>query len=179
MNRYARIQQLDAGRITPGEDADQLHIRALGNGHLHATSKIAVAGDTNSDFRLHGKPIVSVSHKAGHYTDSRQQARGHSEGVGVAVTIADLLVGIEHHADSCDQGLARRQHLDTALPKLQQPVVMHLLQLGPAIGEVGEELDIEAFFDVTESQGERKSTRLNSSHVRISYAVFCLKKKKT
>src|SRR5436305_7980304 len=27
--------------------------------------------------------------------------------------------------------------------------------------------------------GDRKSTRLNSSHVRISYAVFCLKKKIT
>src|SRR5438874_10402536 len=27
--------------------------------------------------------------------------------------------------------------------------------------------------------GDRKSTRLNSSHVEISYAVFCLKKKKT
>src|SRR5699024_12755894 len=27
--------------------------------------------------------------------------------------------------------------------------------------------------------GDRKSTRLNSSHVSISYAVFCLKKKKT
>src|SRR5699024_11979026 len=26
-------------------------------------------------------------------------------------------------------------------------------------------------------QGDRKSTRLNSSHVSISYAVFCLKKK--
>src|SRR5215471_20848906 len=26
--------------------------------------------------------------------------------------------------------------------------------------------------------GDRKSTRLNSSHVEISYAVFCLKKKK-
>src|SRR3989442_11442185 len=26
---------------------------------------------------------------------------------------------------------------------------------------------------------DRKSTRLNSSHVRISYAVFCLKKKNT
>src|SRR5690349_24289293 len=26
---------------------------------------------------------------------------------------------------------------------------------------------------------DRKSTRLNSSHVEISYAVFCLKKKKT
>src|SRR5699024_12842378 len=30
---------------------------------------------------------------------------------------------------------------------------------------------------VTGSAGDRKSTRLNSSHVSISYAVFCLKKK--
>src|SRR5256885_17166486 len=28
------------------------------------------------------------------------------------------------------------------------------------------------------SRGDRKSTRLNSSHLVISYAVFCLKKKK-
>src|SRR5580700_11953406 len=28
------------------------------------------------------------------------------------------------------------------------------------------------------AQRDRKSTRLNSSHVEISYAVFCLKKKK-
>src|SRR5690349_22849872 len=28
------------------------------------------------------------------------------------------------------------------------------------------------------SRQDRKSTRLNSSHVEISYAVFCLKKKK-
>src|SRR3989442_9962527 len=31
---------------------------------------------------------------------------------------------------------------------------------------------------IPEFQQDRKSTRLNSSHVRISYAVFCLKKKK-
>src|SRR5437868_15104537 len=30
----------------------------------------------------------------------------------------------------------------------------------------------------TRSGADRKSTRLNSSHVSISYAVFCLKKKK-
>src|SRR5690606_41655261 len=30
-----------------------------------------------------------------------------------------------------------------------------------------------------EARKDRKSTRLNSSHVKISYAVFCLKKKKT
>src|SRR5690606_13990808 len=31
--------------------------------------------------------------------------------------------------------------------------------------------------DASEEQVDRKSTRLNSSHVKISYAVFCLKKK--
>src|SRR5256885_10652492 len=30
----------------------------------------------------------------------------------------------------------------------------------------------------THYEGDRKSTRLNSSHLVISYAVFCLKKKK-
>src|SRR5207302_7273056 len=30
----------------------------------------------------------------------------------------------------------------------------------------------------SDTDGDRKSTRLNSSHVKISYAVFCLKKKK-
>src|SRR5438034_10675076 len=33
-------------------------------------------------------------------------------------------------------------------------------------------------FSPQELQGDRKSTRLNSSHTVISYAVFCLKKKK-
>src|SRR5690554_7186375 len=34
------------------------------------------------------------------------------------------------------------------------------------------------FHTFDDSRQDRKSTRLNSSHVRISYAVFCLKKKK-
>src|SRR3712207_8475409 len=34
------------------------------------------------------------------------------------------------------------------------------------------------FADVVTQVGDRKSTRLNSSHANISYAVFCLKKKK-
>src|SRR2546430_12469869 len=34
-------------------------------------------------------------------------------------------------------------------------------------------------FTVSELTVDRKSTRLNSSHSQISYAVFCLKKKKT
>src|SRR5688572_32349307 len=34
-------------------------------------------------------------------------------------------------------------------------------------------------FGLTGNISDRKSTRLNSSHSQISYAVFCLKKKKT
>src|SRR5690606_41745557 len=33
-------------------------------------------------------------------------------------------------------------------------------------------------FRIWKFRSDRKSTRLNSSHVKISYAVFCLKKKK-
>src|SRR3712207_6857474 len=34
------------------------------------------------------------------------------------------------------------------------------------------------FREFVNAYGDRKSTRLNSSHANISYAVFCLKKKK-
>src|SRR5687768_17843169 len=39
-------------------------------------------------------------------------------------------------------------------------------------------LDTAANRELFEEQVDRKSTRLNSSHGYISYAVFCLKKKK-
>src|SRR5690349_22842143 len=39
-------------------------------------------------------------------------------------------------------------------------------------------LDEAAPTDAVPGSEDRKSTRLNSSHVEISYAVFCLKKKK-
>src|SRR5260221_4974717 len=39
-------------------------------------------------------------------------------------------------------------------------------------------IDVGSAFARVEANGDRKSTRLNSSHTVISYAVFCLKKKK-
>src|SRR5947208_12925013 len=53
----------------------------------------------------------------------------------------------------------------------------------PAAGERFDQIEMERFGaapDRVESAivGDRKSTRLNSSHQIISYAVFCLKKKK-
>src|SRR3989442_315506 len=47
-------------------------------------------------------------------------------------------------------------------------VLVETVEMKP---EPVEKVELEA------ETGDRKSTRLNSSHVRISYAVFCLKKK--
>src|SRR3712207_7083472 len=53
--------------------------------------------------------------------------------------------------------------------------------LGEPIGHQhrGRRLDHHADRHVLRRAEDRKSTRLNSSHANISYAVFCLKKKKT
>src|SRR3989442_9902831 len=48
----------------------------------------------------------------------------------------------------------------------------------PGEAEVAESLRHDPADTPEALDGDRKSTRLNSSHVRISYAVFCLKKKK-
>src|SRR5437667_6416208 len=44
------------------------------------------------------------------------------------------------------------------------------------VGRIADALKIEGHPGL---QRDRKSTRLNSSHITISYAVFCLKKKNT
>src|SRR5439155_25501872 len=63
--------------------------------------------------------------------------------------------------------------LHDALPisrgaKIDSP---HYLVAGDRVGRRG-------LYGTTGVAPDRKSTRLNSSHVAISYAVFCLKKKK-
>src|SRR5699024_11968614 len=44
-------------------------------------------------------------------------------------------------------------------------------------GAVGNDRAGDCFTVLIQGREDRKSTRLNSSHVSISYAVFCLKKK--
>src|SRR2546430_7553642 len=55
-------------------------------------------------------------------------------------------------------------------------------QLYNAYRELGRKTDadreLELFNEIKKRKADRKSTRLNSSHSQISYAVFCLKKKK-
>src|SRR5207253_10547199 len=69
----------------------------------------------------------------------------------------------------------RHPHPPYAQPRerAEQPVHLRL----PRGVLVPERLDDRAVGRRLGSSADRKSTRLNSSHVAISYAVFCLKKK--
>src|SRR3712207_7072271 len=73
-------------------------------------------------------------------------------------------------------------HVDVrAVERLVEPAVGHGAP-GPRLG--GRQLAgllrvAHDLLDLAPDEGrDRKSTRLNSSHANISYAVFCLKKKK-
>src|SRR5256885_5288141 len=72
--------------------------------------------------------------------------------------------------------LARRQPLEPGLARVHdQRIDARLRDRG---GERVERLLGILLVDADAALEDRKSTRLNSSHLVISYAVFCLKKKK-
>src|SRR5256886_11107512 len=84
--------------------------------------------------------------------------------VSVGARVRDALQGLGERADlvQLDEDRVRHALLDPAIQPLDvgaEEIVADELHAG------GQRLD-------------RKSTRLNSSHSQISYAVFCLKKKK-
>src|SRR3712207_7658715 len=76
--------------------------------------------------------------------------------------------------------ISRRKRVHQRRPSRglgDRPVLVVDLDLGhpPLRGEGLQLVAPQPWLD----QVDRKSTRLNSSHANISYAVFCLKKKKT
>src|SRR5690554_7177121 len=65
--------------------------------------------------------------------------------------------------------------LDVALVCVEEIGLGTTSIVAALLHDVVEDTDLE-LEDIEREFGDRKSTRLNSSHVRISYAVFCLKK---
>src|SRR5258707_11282074 len=65
---------------------------------------------------------------------------------------------------------------DTATTEIYTLSLHDALPISPGATDVG---GVDPFVDlgILDAHGDRKSTRLNSSHANISYAVFCLKKK--
>src|SRR3712207_8326428 len=69
---------------------------------------------------------------------------------------------------SVEQAVAVRDEYCALLARLHEAGVTPLAEVSVKLSALGQRLD----------EKDRKSTRLNSSHANISYAVFCLKKKK-
>src|SRR2546430_9318065 len=86
--------------------------------------------------------------------------------------------------------MIRRPPRSTLFPytTLFRSVVIHLCETrfvesrGADVGDEivcpGSRSEVGSGPELQQRQRDRKSTRLNSSHSQISYAVFCLKKKK-
>src|SRR5690606_41545346 len=108
---------------------------------------------------------------------SRNKKRGLKKGIDkkrrefFKESLAALHLNLENRLNA-KVGLlsgGERQALSLLMATFTQPSILlldeHTAALDPSRAELITNLD-------------RKSTRLNSSHVKISYAVFCLKKKK-
>src|SRR5690554_7486292 len=78
-------------------------------------------------------------------------------------------------------GVAVLLNYGFGLPVSLMVLIMNALLLTISYKVLGTEFLIKTVISVVSLTVflDRKSTRLNSSHVRISYAVFCLKKKKS
>src|SRR5690606_41185454 len=72
--------------------------------------------------------------------------------------------------------MARHQHRLARHEMLHDRTEDRRLEIGPVAAILGHGDEIGAKPHRRDAR-DRKSTRLNSSHVKISYAVFCLKKK--
>src|SRR3989442_6770040 len=85
------------------------------------------------------------------------------------------------HQQLIESGTADASDFLTPQPASDQDILLvhtpqYVSKLKTGTLSAREELQLEVPFKL-QFFPDRKSTRLNSSHVRISYAVFCLKKK--
>src|SRR5690606_889811 len=144
-----RIEPAQRGRFAQG--AVELRI-------LHKIEPIhnplcKSTGSENLDFAVHGS---GVRRKAGHH--GLHVRHLHLLTVEQNLGRGRVKRGLLKHDDHHQRGQSKRYAEDKTEPLAKRAVERREIKLQKAV--------------------DRKSTRLNSSHVKISYAVFCLKKKK-
>src|SRR2546426_4872029 len=98
---------------------------------------------------------------------------------GVVLTARNLLIDADGIADWHGFGSGDRLMCVLPIHHVNGTVVTLVTPFYFAGGTVlNRKFKSTAFWQRIHDEGDRKSTRLNSSHLVISYAVFCLKKKK-
>src|SRR2546429_1111602 len=147
------FQVIDSRQTRPAV-VGRSRIRFLLKKHIKRTETISLKTETGA---------MKISTPESTALDLVRYPR-HAGGLNnIATVLADLAEKIdpEHLSEA-----ARR---DDDLPSAQR--------LGFLLEHIGEEAKVKPLAEWIKSSLDRKSTRLNSSHGYISYAVFCLKKK--
>src|SRR5690625_6808047 len=95
----------------------------------------------------------------------------------IGIAVADLDSAIELYSKLLKRTTCRREVVES------QQTEVAFFQAGESaielLSSTAEDSPVGKFLKKRGEGVDRKSTRLNSSHVAISYAVFCLKKKIT
>src|SRR5262245_43619792 len=104
---------------------------------------------------------------------------------GIDKAVAEVVAGISKSAKKVS-GSAEIAQVGTISANGEKAIGDMIAKAMQKVGNEGvitveEAKSLESELEVVEGmqfdRGDRKSTRLNSSHLGISYAVFCLKKK--
>src|SRR5574340_236119 len=148
-------------------------------------------------FAARGLPVFGPTKAAARIEGSKVWAKALMERAGVPTAHADRFSShseaaewVRRHAANGGEfpivvkadGLAGGKGVTIAHDEREALAAVDALMLERTLGEAGASILIEEFMSGVElslfAVTDRKSTLLNSSHQKISYAVFCLKKKK-
>src|SRR5690625_2137212 len=117
-----------------------------------------------------GKKESGLFHRDDASVESRRHPLFHREGGGIQEGKGSAIAG---RIDDGIALLARAVGEEDFLSVQKLHIGLHA---DPSMTEIGEQVLAQG--RVLPPDGDRKSTRLNSSHVAISYAVFCWNKKR-
>src|SRR2546426_3512032 len=138
-----------------------------------------VTGKTTENTKSDGEQVIANGSKlVGPVTEAKARGKGESESsLGIVFDKAILKNGQEVPLNASIQALAAAETM--ASGSLEAPDLA-----GSGLGSASSSGSARSsggggLVGGVASTADRKSTRLNSSHLVISYAVFCLKKKNT
>src|SRR5699024_11898325 len=121
------------------------------------TASMPVAGNTQPAGLLHGGATIALAESIASFAAILQAREVHGDGAQAVGTSVSAL----HHRSARSGSV-----LASCTPRhLGRQVANYLVEIEDDEGRLLSTVTVD-----------RKSTRLNSSHVSISYAVFCLKK---